>query len=89
MDEAWRFRASCLGLNPAMFFPPAHRGKFRSMRPQAAAAKRVCAQCPVQAECLEAGVDAPGIWGGLEEIERAPTWARGEARWTAEESALR
>lgn len=36
-----------------------------------AAAKAVCAICPVQAECLAAGVGEVGIWGGLTEAERS------------------
>lgn len=47
-----------------MWFP--ERGE--NVRP----AKRVCAECPVQAVCLEYALtfDAVGIWGGTSEKER-------------------
>lgn len=38
-----------------------------------AAAKQVCASCPVQAECLEYAIDANeihGVWGGLGQRDR-------------------
>ena len=47
-----------------------------------ATAKRVCAACPVMAECLEQAIvnqEPFGVWGGLTEQERArvqrTTWA--------------
>jgi WhiB family redox-sensing transcriptional regulator len=34
-------------------------------------AKALCDECPVQAECLEAGMDEEyGIWGGLSPKQR-------------------
>ena len=36
-------------------------------------AKRLCANCPVRADCLEAALarhETYGIWGGLNELER-------------------
>lgn len=47
-------------------------------------AARLCAECPVQDECLElelrvAGVNTVGVWGGLSEIDRRalhPHWRR-------------
>lgn len=60
--DAWRVRAACRGLWPRLFYSedPADE----------AAAKSICAACPVAAECEEAGQGEPGIWGGLTERER-------------------
>ena len=63
--EAWRMDALCAETDPEAFFPE----KGGSTRD----AKRVCAGCPVRAECLEfalAGDERFGIWGGLSERER-------------------
>jgi transposase-like protein len=53
-----------------LFFPAAERGPVRAV--QVAAAKAVCAGCPVRADCLaEALARIPyGIAGGLTENER-------------------
>jgi WhiB family redox-sensing transcriptional regulator len=64
-DEGWRVDALCAETDPEAFFPE----KGGSTRE----AKRVCAGCPVRAECLEfalAGDERFGIWGGLSERER-------------------
>ncbi|WP_231839643.1 MULTISPECIES: WhiB family transcriptional regulator [Blastococcus] len=57
--------ALCAETDPEAFFPD----KGGSTRD----AKRVCAGCPVRAECLEyalASDERFGIWGGLSERER-------------------
>ena len=64
-DDEWRLDALCAETDPEAFFPD----KGGSTRE----AKRVCAGCPVRAECLEyalAGDERFGIWGGLSERER-------------------
>jgi hypothetical protein len=68
--QGWRGRAACRGVDPELFFPAAERGPVRAV--QVAAAKAVCAGCPVRAECLaEALARIPyGIAGGLTENER-------------------
>ena len=41
--------------------------------PQIAAAKSICAACPVLAQCLDFALEARqdyGVWGGLTEDER-------------------
>jgi WhiB family redox-sensing transcriptional regulator len=61
----WMALAACRDASPAIFFPPPSR--------TAAPAKRVCAGCPVQAECLEYALENGerfGIWGGMSERER-------------------
>ncbi|WTL15424.1 WhiB family transcriptional regulator [Kribbella sp. NBC_01505] len=66
----WILSAACQDEDPELFFPIGTTGPSLL---QTEAAKRICAQCPVRAECLawalESGQDA-GIWGGLTEVER-------------------
>ena len=64
-DQPWRIDAACADKDPDMFFP----GRGEATAP----AKKVCAGCPVQAECLEHALthrDAFGIWAGTSERER-------------------
>jgi WhiB family redox-sensing transcriptional regulator len=65
----WRQRAACArpGVDPEWFYPAKRTGGGR--------AKRVCAGCRVQAECLADALAAPqlldlGIRAGLTELER-------------------
>lgn len=65
LDRDWQDRASCLGLNPDIFF--AKRGESITM------AKSVCAFCGVKAECLAFALEIgekKGVWGGLTPTER-------------------
>ncbi len=66
----WRTRAACLDVDPELFFPAAEVGPVHDA--QVAAAKSVCARCPVRAECLAEALDRIpyGIAGGLTEDER-------------------
>jgi hypothetical protein len=66
----WRTRAACLSADSELFFPTAEAGPLHEA--QVAAAKAVCARCPVRVECLdEALVRIPdGIAGGLTPEER-------------------
>lgn len=64
-DGSWRDSALCAQSDPELFFP--EKGG------SAARAKRVCASCPVRAECLEWSLAYDvrfGIWGGLTEDQR-------------------
>ena len=64
-ERGWHDQASCLGVDPDLFFP--ERGA--STRE----AKEVCKGCVVRGECLEyalANGEKFGIWGGLSERER-------------------
>lgn len=71
-DERWQEDAACLELGARLFFRPAG-GRTPDGERGDAAAKEVCALCPVQRDCLrhalEAG-DPSGIWGGLTGRER-------------------
>ena len=59
-DRSWMVNAACRGMSPALFFP--ENGE------QPKEARRVCAVCPVQAECLRYAAETrvvDGVWGGL------------------------
>ena len=63
--EDWKDRGLCAQTDPEAFFPE----KGQSTRE----AKKVCASCPVRAECLEFSLvndERFGIWGGKSERER-------------------
>jgi WhiB family redox-sensing transcriptional regulator len=66
----WWSLAACQSVDPDLFFPMSTTNPSRA---EVAAAKTVCARCPVQAECLEYALGAGqlhGIWGGMNEEER-------------------
>ena len=66
----WRAHAACRHEDPELFFPP---GRGEAAVDQIAAAKDVCARCPVRRECLEFAMvhrQRDGIWGGLTDQER-------------------
>ena len=57
--DGWRDQAACEGLDTNMFFPT----KGLSSKP----ARAVCAECPVEAECLDFALVCMmkhGVWGG-------------------------
>jgi WhiB family redox-sensing transcriptional regulator len=68
----WQLHGACRGLDTEQFFHPDNeRGPRRVARE--AAAKAVCARCPVIRECAEHALRARepyGVWGGLSESER-------------------
>ncbi|MFF1547883.1 WhiB family transcriptional regulator [Streptomyces sp. NPDC058291] len=67
----WLRAAACVGEDPELFFPVGTTGP--ALR-EAAEAKRVCARCPVSAECLSYALgtaQTSGVWGGAGEDERA------------------
>src|SRR3954463_1024721 len=73
----WQLRGACCGRDTELFFhPEGERGPRRAGRE--AAAKAVCAGCPVLLQCREAALRARepyGVWGGLSEHEREEVWA--------------
>jgi WhiB family transcriptional regulator, redox-sensing transcriptional regulator len=75
----WQMRAACAGLGTEGFFhPEGERGPARNARD--AAAKAVCARCPVIAECgaHALAVREPyGVWGGMSEDDRDAVLGRG------------
>lgn len=63
----WMDQANCAGMDTELMFPG--RGDNKAY----AAAKAVCAACPVATECLEYALEHGehhGIWGGKSERER-------------------
>jgi len=63
--KEWRLAAACRDLDTAVFFPETDD--------EVAAAKAVCATCPVREACLEFALvtrQDDGVWGGLDENER-------------------
>jgi WhiB family redox-sensing transcriptional regulator len=65
----WQERARCAEVDPELWFPEKGGGNR--------AAKRVCAACPVRAECLEyilrpenAEIARFGVWAGLSPQQR-------------------
>jgi WhiB family redox-sensing transcriptional regulator len=73
----WRHKAACArpGVDLDVFFPePGERGKV-------AAARRICARCPVQAPCLDEGLRMPGR---LDDGIRAGTTAKDRSRMRVE-----
>ena len=64
-SQSWRKQAGCRTADPALFFP--------ELGESAGPAKRICAGCPVRAECLAFAVASGerfGVFGGLSERER-------------------
>ena len=67
MNQPWRAKAACNGLDPTIFYPQSDD------EDDALKAKSVCAVCPVQHDCLEYALgfrEKEGIWGGATERER-------------------
>jgi len=65
MDTTWMSGGKCREVDPELFFPSDGVGVIK--------ARKVCAQCPVQAQCLEYALDNQiehGVWGGASERER-------------------
>jgi WhiB family redox-sensing transcriptional regulator len=81
----WQMRAACAGLGTEPFFhPDGERGPARSARE--AAAKAVCARCPVIRECgaHALAVREPyGVWGGMSEDDRDAILGRGRVAASA------
>jgi WhiB family redox-sensing transcriptional regulator len=66
----WHVRAACRESDPELFFPEGTAGPALET---AAQAKRICAACPVRAQCLDWALSHRaefGVWGGLTEQER-------------------
>ncbi|HMA46917.1 MAG TPA: WhiB family transcriptional regulator [Frankiaceae bacterium] len=68
----WQLLGACRGESTDLFFhPEGERGPARAARE--AAAKAVCARCPVIGLCRDHALAARepyGVWGGLSESER-------------------
>ncbi|MGH9292931.1 MAG: WhiB family transcriptional regulator [Acidimicrobiales bacterium] len=65
MDMTWMARGRCRDIPPETFFPSDGVGVEQ--------ARRICADCPVKAPCLEYAMSNHidhGVWGGTSERER-------------------
>jgi WhiB family redox-sensing transcriptional regulator len=71
--QAWMVAAACPGKTELFFAPPNEREPARLVRE--AAARLVCAACPVLAPCRRYAVEFGelGFWGGQNDDERAAT----------------
>lgn len=75
---AWMLDAACRDADPEAFFPEKGGSTLY--------AKRICADCPVAAQCLDLALtngERFGIWGGLSERERRRLNPSGPSRRTA------
>jgi WhiB family transcriptional regulator, redox-sensing transcriptional regulator len=64
-EHVWMLNGLCRERDPSFFFPSDGVGVDR--------ARKVCAGCPVQEECLEYALRyriEHGVWGGASERER-------------------
>ena len=67
MNQPWRAKAACRGLEPTIFYPDP------DVDEDALPAKAVCAECQVRESCLEYALgfrEKDGVWGGCTERER-------------------
>lgn len=71
MNRGWRLRAACAG-QENLFFAVDGEGK-KGCREREDRARALCAACPVRDDCLDWALPRHvlGIWGGLNEAERA------------------
>lgn len=62
-------KAACAGLDTDLFYPEGKEG-YDNLD----VLKRVCAECPIKAECLEWALhyERHGFWGGTSEHDRLP-----------------
>ena len=66
----WLPRASCIGVDPELFFPV---GTSEPALARVEEAKSICQACEVRTDCLEWALGTyqdAGVWGGLDEEER-------------------
>src|SRR3712207_647666 len=77
----WQLAGACRGSDPDVFFhPDGERGPGR--RAREAAAKAVCAGCPVLARCAARALavrEPYGVWGGRTAEEREAAYAASSA----------
>jgi WhiB family redox-sensing transcriptional regulator len=73
-DTTWRVGALCRGDDAVHFFAPNHLERKAEKDLRESAARAICSHCPVRGLCLEYALDVGephGIWGGLNELQRA------------------
>ena len=70
---SWMDDAACQAHDPDLFFPPDEDDAPMNAYAQTLLAKKICAGCPVRAECLDYAVTNHimfGVWGGVPERPR-------------------
>lgn len=76
---SWREQAACIGVDTNRFYPTSlqvrtnRRPTSTRVLDRIEQAKRICAGCPVRAECLDEALETrepDGVWGGLAAHER-------------------
>lgn len=75
-EWSWRSRGRCQGFAPELFFPEDERQPHRRLYEEAA--KRICRDCPVIAQCRDHALNAPegyGVWGAMTARERARAYS--------------
>jgi WhiB family transcriptional regulator, redox-sensing transcriptional regulator len=71
--DGWQVAAACRGEDASAFFAPNYFEKRSEKDAREAAAKLICARCPVREPCLEYALrtrESHGVWGGRNEMER-------------------
>ena len=87
--DQWRQDALCRDLEPELFFPePTTCGNGAAIQRAEGEefAKSLCAQCPVQTQCLSHALahdERFGVWGGFSEAERRTMQRREQRKATA------
>jgi WhiB family redox-sensing transcriptional regulator len=74
ISDAWQLRAACRGPRSTVFFPPTSGERRDEREARETKAKRICAECAVRVDCLDYALairEPHGVWGGLNEHERA------------------
>jgi WhiB family transcriptional regulator, redox-sensing transcriptional regulator len=72
LRPTWHRLAACRD-HPLSWWFPEESWSSRAARDATARAKAICATCPVQAPCAEAGASERfGTWGGRSPSERRP-----------------
>ncbi|MFC7219955.1 WhiB family transcriptional regulator [Streptomyces polyrhachis] len=77
-DGPWHAEAACRRDEAGLFFAPSKEPTADRLSREAAA-KRVCAGCPVMLDCREHALIQPepyGVWGGLTAAERRVVLSR-------------
>jgi WhiB family redox-sensing transcriptional regulator len=82
-DTSWHAQAACSTADTAIFYPPS-RGVGHNI--DWTAAKAICGNCPVQAECLQYALrtkQVDGMWAGLTPTQRKGLRAKGSGPHTS------
>lgn len=83
LHESWGQQAACQDSTGTVFFGPNGFESKRDRSRREAAAKSICARCPVITACRDYAMrtnEAFGVWGGLGEAERRLLMQRSQTR---------